>query len=253
MKPQRTAESLLSCDFRSGAMLLVDKPPGWTSFDVVNKIRRTITGEVRQPKLKVGHAGTLDPMATGLLIVCTGKWTKRISSIQDLDKAYIATLRLGGVTASYDAETPVEEPRPFAHLTGTEISEVFDTFKGTITQIPPAYSAIKQQGKPLYKLARKGIAVTPGPRQVQIHLLEIAEIRLPEVVFRVRCSKGTYIRSLAHDIGGALGCGAYLTALRRTAIGPYRVEEAWAMEPLVSALSKIPRPVKTNSGEKGVM
>ncbi len=222
-----------SYDFKEGAMLLVNKPQDWTSFDVVNKIRHKIRKRLNIKKIKVGHAGTLDPMATGLLIVCTGKMTKRISQFQNLPKTYSGTLYLGATTPSYDAETQIDATYPTSHIDAGALEAARRRFIGTIEQVPPVFSAIKVDGQPLYKKARKGEEVEVQARTVTIESFELTRIELPEVDFRVECSKGTYIRSLAYDFGKALGSGAYLTALRRDAIGTYRLEEAWELDELV--------------------
>ncbi len=213
-----------SADYLSGVVILADKPQGWTSFDVVNKIRWKLRHLTGVKKIKVGHAGTLDPMATGLLIVCCGKATKSIAEFQDLPKTYTGTLKLGATTPSYDAETEEDQQYPYEHITETRLEAARQKFTGKIEQIPPMYSAIKVKGQPLYKLARKGKTIERKARQVEIYSFAFRQIRLPYIDFEVQCSKGTYIRSLAHDLGQALGSGAYLTALRRTAIGPYLVE-----------------------------
>ena len=231
-----TRENITRTDFQAGALLLVDKPEGWTSFDVVNKIRGTLRQVFNLPKNKVGHAGTLDPMATGLLLICTGKWTKKLGEFQGLDKEYTGIMTLGATTVSYDKETPEENPEPFAHLTTADIQNAIQKFTGEIEQKPPMYSAIKVEGKPLYKSARKGEEIEVESRRVTIHEFEITAVELPHVHFRVVSGKGTYIRSLAHDLGQMLGCGAYLSALRRTRIGMYRVADAWSIEELVDSL-----------------
>lgn len=226
-------------DFFSGTLLLVDKPEGWTSFDVVNKVRSTIRRTLSLPGIKVGHAGTLDPMATGLLLICTGKWTKRLADLQGMDKEYTGTLTLGGTTPSYDRETAMENMHPFAHLTEADIIHAATRFRGEIDQVPPMYSAIKVEGKPLYARARKGEEIEVKSRRVTIHAFEITGVELPQVYFRVVCSKGTYIRSLAHDLGQVLGCGAYLNALCRTAIGQYRLGDAWTLDTLIAAIEDL--------------
>ena len=220
-------------DFVKGAFLLVDKPQGWTSFDVVNKIRHRIKKRLRLKKLKVGHAGTLDPMATGLLIICAGKFTKKLAEFQNLPKEYVGRLRLGATTPSYDADSEPDAFFPVDHITPELLEEKRQLFLGEQDQLPPLFSAIKVDGQPLYKRARRGEKVELKPRRVVIESFELTDIELPEVEFRVRCSKGTYIRSLVHDFGQALDSGAFLTALRRTAIGPYRVEDAWNLEALI--------------------
>jgi tRNA pseudouridine55 synthase len=205
---------------REGAVILVDKPKGWTSFDVVNKIKKLFG--IR----KVGHAGTLDPLATGLLIVCTGTMTKEITRFITLDKSYKGCIKLGETTASYDADTDIIERKPFVQATEQKIRAAAELLTGSIEQIPPMYSAIKKNGKPLYKLARKGIEVERESRTVTVHEFEITRINLPFVSFRIRCSKGTYIRSIAHDIGRMLETGGHLIELRRTASGTLPVEDA---------------------------
>lgn len=204
---------------KEGAVILVDKPLRWTSFDALNKIRKQI-------HTKIGHCGTLDPLATGLLICCTGKMTKQITAFQKQDKEYTGIFQLGATTPTYDLESEPENEKPFAHISNEEIYNATKQFIGEILQIPPAHSAIKKDGKPVYKLARAGVAVKLEPRPVTIHTFEITKIALPEVHFRIVCSTGTYIRTIAHDFGAALGCGAYLKALRRTKIGNFDVDDA---------------------------
>ncbi len=201
-------------------LLLVNKPLGWTSFDVVNKLRKILGVK------KMGHAGTLDPLATGLLIICTGKFTRRIAELTGLDKEYTGTLVLGQSTPSHDRETPVTEVRDISHITHEQIVKAAAQLTGTLAQIPPAHSAVKVKGKRAYQLARFGQRPELKPRTVQVYTFEITGIQMPEVHFRIECSKGTYIRSLVRDLGEILGTGAHLTALCRTRIGPYRLEEA---------------------------
>ncbi|RMF63917.1 MAG: tRNA pseudouridine(55) synthase TruB [Bacteroidetes bacterium] len=212
------------------AVLPVDKPRGWTSFDVIRKLRRLL--RVR----KIGHAGTLDPMATGLLICLVGRATKRMETFMGLPKTYEGVLRLGEVTPSYDAETEVTGRRPWQHLREADLEAVRQRFVGEVVQLPPMYSAVKVGGERLYRKARRGEDVERPARTVQIHAFELTGWEGPDVSFRVVCSKGTYIRTLAHDVGQALGCGAHLVALRRTAIGPYTVEAAWTLPALEEAL-----------------
>jgi tRNA pseudouridine55 synthase len=207
-------------NFEEGAVILIDKPLEWTSFDVVGKIRNTIRVK------KVGHAGTLDPLATGLLILCTGKMTKRIDEYQAQEKEYEGELVLGKTTPSFDLETEVDQEFDISALTEEMIRGNVTGFVGTIQQIPPLYSAIKVNGVPLYKKARKGQEVEIKAREVTISEFEITEVQLPVVKFRVVCSKGTYIRSLVRDFGVALGNGAYMSALRRTRIGNFHVKDA---------------------------
>ncbi len=225
--------------FIEGAFLLVNKPKSWTSFDVVNKIRSSLKQSLGIKKIKVGHAGTLDPMATGLLIVCTGKMTKKLSGYQGLDKTYTGVITLGATTASYDSECEPENMQSLDDLSEEDIYSAKESFIGDLMQMPPIYSAIKVDGQPLYKRARAGKKVEVKPRPVTVYDFEITAIQLPEVHFRVRCSKGTYIRSLAHDFGQQLGVGAYLTELTRTAIGDYRLEGAWELEALVDHIESI--------------
>jgi len=203
-----------------GRVLLINKPLEWTSFDVVNKIRFKLKTK------KVGHAGTLDPLATGLLIVCTGKMTKRIEEFMGLEKEYTGTFTLGQVTASYDLETPIEDTSDVSHLSSDAIREATKPFLGRIQQFPPAHSAIRIGGKRAYEFARKGKPVELAAREVEISAFDITEIQLPRVSFRIICSKGTYIRSIARDFGEALGVGAHLSSLCRTRIGPYMLEQA---------------------------
>ena len=211
--------------FEQGQVLLIDKPLDWTSFDVVRKLR----GQVRTRK--IGHAGTLDPLATGLLILCTGKFTKRINEYMAQEKEYTGTITLGASTPTYDLESEPREFRDISSLTPDRIAGlVARLFTGEILQVPPAHSAIKVGGKRVYELARKGKEVRLEPRRVVIKAFDITGVRLPEVDIRVVCSTGTYIRSLANDVGAALGCGGYLSALRRTRIGAFRVEDALTME-----------------------
>ncbi len=225
-------------DFLAGAVLLVDKPIGWTSFDVVNKIRFAIKGKLGIRKIKVGHAGTLDPMATGLLIICTGKFTKKLNEFQDLGKTYTGTMKLGETTPSFDAETEVDGTFPIEHIHTGLIEEKRQGFLGDIEQYPPMYSAIKVDGQPLYKKARKGITVEVKSRPVTIHSLEFTKVEMPLVDFEVTCTKGTYIRSLAYDFGKALDSGAHLVKLCRTAIGNHQLENAWELNELIEYIRK---------------
>ncbi len=220
-------------DFKAGALLLVDKPKEWTSFDVVNKIRFKLKHTLGVKKIKVGHSGTLDPMATGLLIICTGKFTKKLEGLQGLTKTYTGTFQLGATTPSYDAETAIDETFPLDEITPELIEETRKTFMGKQEQIPPMFSAIKVDGQPLYKRARKGEKIKVKSRSVEILEFDIPKVELPYVDFKVGCSKGTYIRSLAYDFGKAMNNGAYLTALRRTKVGDYDIKNAWNLEDLI--------------------
>lgn len=228
--------SIKNIDFRKGTTLLVDKPLTWTSFDVVNKLRYTLSKGLNMKRLKVGHAGTLDPLATGLLVICTGKFTKKINELQVLEKTYTGTIKLGATTPSYDKETEEDQTFPIGHITPEMIEEVRKSFIGEIDQLPPIFSAIKVDGERLYKKARKGEMVEIKPRRVKIMEFNITGIEMPFVHFEVTVSKGTYIRSLAYDFGKALNSGSYLTELRRTVIGDFYIEEAWNLEELVEQI-----------------
>ncbi|NDI97928.1 tRNA pseudouridine(55) synthase TruB [Flavobacterium sp. LaA7.5] len=212
--------------FTEGKILLIDKPLKWSSFQAVNKIKWSLKKHLGLKKIKVGHAGTLDPLATGLLIVCIGKFTKRITELQGMEKEYTGTFYMGATTPSYDLETEIDATFPTGHIDENLINETVKQFLGEIDQKPPIFSAIKKDGKRLYEHARKGEEVEIASRKTTIHEFEITRIALPEVDFRVVCSKGTYIRSLAHDFGIALHSGAHLTALRRTKIGEFSVTDA---------------------------
>lgn len=213
-------------DFQEGKVLLIDKPLHWSSFQAVNKVKWAIKKHLGLKKIKVGHAGTLDPLATGLLIICTGKFTKRITELQGMPKEYTGTFMLGGTTPSYDLETEINATFPTEHITEALVNETVNRFLGEIDQQPPVFSAIKKDGKRLYEHARAGEEVEIAFRKTTIYEFEITRIALPEIDFRVVCSKGTYIRSLAFDYGKALNSGAHLTALRRTKIGEFSVEGA---------------------------
>ena len=213
-------------DFQEGVILAFDKPYRWTSFDVVGKVRWLICRHLGVKKLKVGHAGTLDPLATGVLIVCTGKATKRIEELQSGTKEYLATIRLGATTPSYDLEKPIDATYPTDHITPEMVEQVLERFKGTIEQVPPTFSACKVDGKRAYKMARKGHEVELKPKTLVLDQIELTQCNLPDITIRVVCSKGTYIRALARDIGQALDSGAHLIALRRTRVGDFKVEES---------------------------
>lgn len=224
-------EKLTKEQFQEGQILLIDKPLTWSSFQAVNKIKYALIKNLNLPKkFKIGHAGTLDPLASGLLIICTGKFTKKISELQGQIKEYTGTITLGATTPSYDLETEINETFPTDHITDELILETTKQFIGIIDQFPPIFSAIKKDGKRLYEHARAGEEVEIQSRKVEIMEFEITRINLPEVDFRVVCSKGTYIRSLAFDFGKALNSGGHLTALRRTKIGDFSVDNA--IEPL---------------------
>src|SRR5690606_7567581 len=224
-------EPLTKEQFLEGQVLLIDKPLTWSSFQAVNKIKYTLLKNAGLPKrFKIGHAGTLDPLASGLLIICTGKFTKKIPELQGQVKEYTGTITVGATTPSYDLETAINETFPTAHITHELIEEARRKFIGIIDQHPPIFSALKKDGKRLYEHARAGEQIEIPSRKIEINTFEITRIALPEIDFRVVCSKGTYIRSLAYDFGKALGSGGHLTALRRTKIGHFSVENA--IEPL---------------------
>lgn len=223
MMVTKQTKDLQNLDYLSGQVILIDKPVNWTSFDVVAKLRRLINVK------KVGHAGTLDPLATGLLIVCTGKKTKEIANYQEQRKKYIGIITLGKSSPSMDLATNITEKSVPENLTEEKIFEVRNKFLGKIEQVPPMFSAVKHKGKALYKLARKGKEVEREPRQVEIYSFDITKIELPDIHFEIACSKGTYIRVIANDFGNELGCGGILSLLRRTEIGDYKVDDANSM------------------------
>lgn len=242
-------------DFQEGEVLCFDKPYGWTSFDVVARVRGIVRRHLGVKKIKVGHAGTLDPLATGVLIVCTGKATKTIDTLQAKTKEYVATMKLGATTPSFDKETEEDATFPTSHITRERVEEVLQTFVGTIEQIPPAYSALKVDGERAYKLARKGADVELKAKTLVIDEIELIDFvnsvssgieggadseDCPRLTIRVVCSKGTYIRALARDIGLALGSGAYLTALRRTRIGNYGIDGCMTVEAFEHQVEAMP-------------
>lgn len=212
-------------NFQAGEIMYFDKPYRWTSFDVVGRIRWELCHKMGVRKLKVGHAGTLDPLATGVLIVCTGRATKNIDQLQAGTKEYVATIRLGATTPSFDLEKPIDATYPVDHITEQMVRDVLPRFMGTIEQVPPAFSACKVDGKRAYKIARKGNEVELKPKTLVIDEIELLDCSLPDITVRIVCSKGTYIRALARDIGQALESGAHLIALRRTRVGDVRVED----------------------------
>jgi len=220
-------------EFQEGKILLIDKPIGWTSFDVVNKIRYLLKKTFQIKKIKVGHTGTLDPLATGLLVLCTGRFTKRIPEFQGLHKEYTGTFMLGSTTASFDLETPVNAEFPLDEIDEEKIRAVLPQFTGKISQVPPTYSAKKVDGKRSYKAARGGIELDIPAQDVVIERFDIDRVELPEVDFDISCSKGTYIRALARDLGKALGNGGHLSALRRTRVGDFSLEDAITIDQLI--------------------
>jgi tRNA pseudouridine55 synthase len=222
--------SELRTSFEEGQVLLFDKPQYWTSFDLVNKIRLMIRSSLKIKKIKVGHAGTLDPLATGLMIICTGKFTKKIEEFSNLEKEYIASIRFGETTPSFDLETEPDGKFPTDHITVELISDAIKGFLGEQLQIPPLYSAKFIDGKRAYEYARKGVDMKLEPVRVFFSEIELLGYTFPEARIRMICSKGTYIRSFARDFGAALKSGAYLSALQRSSIGSYRLKDAWTME-----------------------
>lgn len=235
-----TIDDVKQANFAEGAVLLIDKPFRWTSFDAVRKIRNLIKIK------KVGHAGTLDPLATGLLIVCTGKFTKKINEYMAQEKEYTGTLTLGATTPTYDLESEPTNFKTYEHLSVTDIENATRHFIGEIDQVPPIHSAIKKDGKRVYELARKGVDVKLEPRKITISAFEVDASALPVVSFRVVCSTGAYIRSLAHDFGSALGCGAYLSSLCRTRIGNFLLQDAVS----IADFDKVIKEIKQNTAEK---
>lgn len=225
-------------NYFEGHTILVNKPLGWTSFDVVKKIRNTLNTNTKTKKIKVGHAGTLDPLADGLLIICTGKYTKKIHVFQDLEKEYTGEFVLGATTASFDLETQIDQTYSTKHITSNMLHDAARSMTGQITQTPPLYSAIKQDGKRLYELARKGQKVTVKDRTVHILEFEITKIEMPRISVRIRCSKGTYIRSIAHEFGKQLSSGAHLGQLTRTRIGNYSLDKAIDIQKFVELFNQ---------------
>lgn len=230
------AEEAKVFDFKGGEILVFDKPLEWTSFDLVQKVRNNLCRKMRIKKLKVGHAGTLDPMATGIMVLCTGKATKRIEELQAGEKEYIATLKLGATTPSFDLETKEDATFDTGHITEELFRETVQKFIGTIEQVPPEYSAVKVEGQRAYDLARKGKSVELKPKILVVKEIDVLQFAMPEVKLRIVCGKGTYIRALARDIGQALNSGAYLTGLQRTRVGNFTLENAQQIEKFLESL-----------------
>ena len=244
-------------NFNEGEIIYIDKPLHWTSFDVVKRIRLHILRRIKQKRLKVGHAGTLDPLATGVMIVCTGRATKRIEEFQYHTKEYVATLRLGATTPSFDLETEVDASYPIEHITRESIERTLPRFVGSIMQIPPSYSACKIEGRRAYDMARKGQAVELKPRELVIDEIELLACELPEIKIRVVCSKGTYIRALARDIGAALGSGAHLVGLVRTRVGEVTLDRCMSVEQVAEMIDHAdveatPETEKENDNRKNI-
>ncbi|MCM1369053.1 MAG: tRNA pseudouridine(55) synthase TruB [Candidatus Amulumruptor caecigallinarius] len=227
-------------DFISGEIIGIDKPPGWTSFDAVKRLRGAIQRRLNVKKFKVGHAGTLDPLATGVLIVCTGRATSRIEQLQNGTKEYVAELTLGATTPSFDLETKVDAIYPYEHVTEQLVRQVLPLFTGRLMQVPPVFSAVKVDGKRAYSLARKGKDVELKAKPLEISQLELLGLELPKLTLRIVCSKGTYIRALARDIGKALDSGAHLSALRRTRVGDITLEQCLKIDEAVNIITNGP-------------
>lgn len=227
-------------DYISGETIIIDKPLGWTSFDAVKRVRGAIQRRLNMKRFKVGHAGTLDPLATGVLIVCTGRATRRITELQEGMKEYVAEMTFGATTPSYDLEKEIDATYPWEHITRQSVEEVLPRFIGHVMQVPPVFSAVKIDGKRAYSYARKGKEVEIKPKPLEIREMEILNWQAPRLTLRILCSKGTYIRALARDLGEALESGAHLTALRRTRVGDYRIENALSIDQAVDLISNGP-------------
>ena len=235
-----TTDNQIIMDFITGEIIGIDKPLGWTSFDAVKRLRGAIQRRLHVKKFKVGHAGTLDPLATGVLIVCTGRATRSIESLQSGDKEYVATIRFGATTPSYDLETEVDREFPWQHISEEDVRNALPQFTGKIMQVPPVFSAVKVDGKRAYNLARKGKDVELKAKPLEIKEMELLESNLPEVRIRIVCSKGTYIRALARDLGEALESGAHLSGLRRTRVGEISVENCLSIDEAIEWINTSP-------------
>lgn len=227
-------------DFITGQIIGIDKPLGWTSFDAVKRLRGAIQRRLHVKKFKVGHAGTLDPLATGVLIICTGRATRSIDQLQAGDKEYVADIRLGATTPSFDLETEIDASYPWQHITREDIERLLPTFTGRIMQVPPVFSAVKVDGKRAYNMARKGQEVELKAKPLEIKEIELLDCNLPDIRIRTVCSKGTYIRALARDIGAALGSGAHLTGLRRTRVGDIKVCDCLDIDTALKTIAETP-------------
>lgn len=227
-------------NFIEGEVLYLDKPYGWTSFDAVKRVRGALLRRMKLKKLKVGHAGTLDPLATGVMMVCTGRATRRIEELQAHTKEYVAEIALGATTPSYDLETEIDARYPTSHITRALVEETLTRFRGAIEQVPPAYSACKINGERAYKRARRGAEVDIKPKLLVIDEIELLDFSQEKIIVRVVCSKGTYIRALARDIGEALGSGAHLTGLRRTRVGDVSVDDCLSVDRMVELIAGVP-------------
>lgn len=241
-------QSMTIQDLRDGGVFLVDKPLEWTSFDVVNKLRFAIRHTLGVKKFKVGHAGTLDPLATGLLVICFSKYTKKIEELTGYSKTYTGTIKMWATTPSYDSEWVSDTYYPMTEYSAEQVEQARQSFLGPIEQLPPIFSAIKQKGVALYKLARRGKKPIVDPRPVTIHRFELADPEWPLIDFEAEVSKGTYIRSLAHDFGQKLNNGAHLSSLRRTAVGDFSVSDAWSVHELCDYIRSLtPTTVDTDA------
>lgn len=226
-------------DYRTGKVILIDKPLTWTSFDVVNKVRWHLTRALKIKKIKVGHAGTLDPLATGLLILCTGQSTKMIEAIQDAPKTYVAEIALGATTPSYDLETEIDQTYETKHITEELVKTTIAKFIGEQEQTPPIFSAKKINGKPAYSYARKQVSIEMKTKRITFHSITLEKYEPNNLLIRINCSKGTYIRSFAYDLGIALNSGAYLKGLRRTEIGGFNIDDAWILEDYIEKINTL--------------
>lgn len=238
--PTPSDASLSPMDFITGEILAIDKPLGWTSFDAVKRLRGAIQRRLHVSKFKVGHAGTLDPLATGVLLICTGRATRTIDALQTGIKEYVATVRLGATTPSFDLETEIDREYPTDHITRASVENVLPSFIGHIMQVPPVFSAVKIDGKRAYNLARKGKEVELKAKPLEVKELELIDCSLPEITLRIVCSKGTYIRALARDLGTALGSGAHLAALRRTRVGDITINDCLSMQEALTRIANAP-------------
>ncbi|MCH5225642.1 MAG: tRNA pseudouridine(55) synthase TruB [Muribaculaceae bacterium] len=227
-------------DLVSGEIIAIDKPLGWTSFDAVKRLRGAVQRRLKVRRFKVGHAGTLDPLASGVLLVCTGRATRRIEELQSGEKEYVATVKLGATTPSFDLETEIDATYPVTHINEERVRRALESFRGEIMQVPPVYSAVKVDGKRAYKYARRGDDLELKAKPIEIKEIQLLKFEGDEIEFRVKCSKGTYIRALARDLGRALDSGAHLTGLRRTQVGSHRIEDCLAIDEAVDLISKAP-------------
>lgn len=235
-------------DFITGEIIGIDKPLGWTSFDAVKRVRGAVQRRLHVKKFKVGHAGTLDPLATGVLVVCTGRATRKISTLQEGMKEYVAEMTLGATTPSFDLETEIDATYPYEHVTREKVEEILPRFTGKVMQVPPVFSAVKVDGKRAYSFARKGKEVELKPKALEIKEIEIIDFVPPVLTVRILCSKGTYIRALARDFGEALSTGAHLTGLRRTRVGEITLDRCWTIDEALEHIANDPVSFPDDSG-----